>query len=70
MTLDDYIAERNRIQLEAEAIGEEAGIERWVRLGVANRHIQRIIYGKLSLTPAVEEEIVECLRRNSGHDKG
>ena len=59
MTIDDYIVERNRIQLAAE--NQEKGAECWTKLGVANRHIDRVLTGQLELTPAVEDEIIRCL---------
>lgn len=61
MTIDDYIAKRNEIQLTAEAKGIKAGREQWTRLGIANRHISRVLEGILSLTPAIETEIQRCL---------
>ncbi len=64
-TIDDYIAERNAIQLKAEAAGDEAGATQWTNLGVANRHIERILKGELSLTPGVAGEIQKCLTQNS-----
>lgn len=63
MTIDDYIAKRNTIQLDAEMRG--AGDAMWRRLGVANRHITRVLDGTLNLTPVVEREIVSCLEMAS-----
>jgi hypothetical protein len=37
----------------------------WRRLGVANRHIQRVLDGTLLLTPAVAAEIERCLEEAS-----
>jgi hypothetical protein len=34
--------------------------ECWQRMGIANRHLQRIEIGLLSLTPGVEQEINRC----------
>jgi len=65
MTIDDYIEQRNAIQFKAELISEEAAAARWIELGVANRHIERVLAGEMQLTPAVEYEIADCLRRNS-----
>lgn len=57
--IDSYITRRNYLQCAAEDAG--CGEEIWVRLGVANRHIGRVIDGELPCTPAVEREIGECL---------
>jgi len=59
-TIDDYVAKRNEIQLEAENIGDDAAAKMWSRLGVANRHIERVVSGRLELTPAVAAEIERC----------
>lgn len=62
-TIDDYIEQRNAIQLRAEALGEERARSTWLKLGVANRHISRIVSGQLILSPQVEWEIQKCLER-------
>lgn len=59
--IDHYISRRNEIQLRAENISEEAGRQMWQRLGVANRHIDRVLTGQLPLTPSVAGEIERCL---------
>lgn len=56
MTINDYVEERNRIQIESGDSGAT-----WAKLGVANRHIERVVRGALSLTPAVEKEIRDSL---------
>lgn len=65
MTIDDYIQQRNELQLIAEDTCSYSSIdcadEMWVRLGVANRHIERVLTGQLPLTPGLEEEIQRCL---------
>ncbi len=61
MTIDDYINKRNEIQLEAESRGEETGRRCWAELGVANRHIEAVLRGDLTLTPGVRSEIERCL---------
>lgn len=65
MTIDDYIEQRNRIYLIAEnrygAKSKQAD-DTWERLGVANRHIERVLRGQLTL-PMVEKEIATCLIR-------
>jgi len=58
--IDQYIRRRNEIQLKAEQEGETEGRIMWSRLGVANRHIERVLGGALVLTPAVEAEINRC----------
>lgn len=73
MNIDDYIEERNEIgllaepgnagnkipdQKEAEAFAQRI----WMELGVANRHIERVLKGTMSLS-AVEGEIQSCLKR-------
>jgi hypothetical protein len=60
MILEDYIQRRNTIQLRAETRGD--GARCWTELGVANRHIERVVMGTLKLQQ-VEPEIVACLRR-------
>jgi hypothetical protein len=62
MTIDDYIARRNQIQLKAEAIDKETADRCWAELGVANRHIQRVLGGQLPLR-IVSDEIEKCFRR-------
>ncbi|MDE1871811.1 MAG: hypothetical protein KGI06_06255 [Candidatus Micrarchaeota archaeon] len=61
-TIDDYIERRNAIQLRAENRSKEAADRTWIELGVANRHIQRVLDGVLKL-PMVEVEIEKCLTR-------
>jgi hypothetical protein len=60
--LDYYIAERNKIQLDAEKKTPNIANMCWIKLGVANRHIERLIAG-LTLTPAIGDEIAGCLER-------
>jgi hypothetical protein len=60
MTIDDYIAERNKILLSMEDTPDADRC--WVELGVANRHIGRVLDGTLRLE-AVEAEINQCFRR-------
>jgi hypothetical protein len=59
-SIDDYIKQRNEIQLAAEEKGN--GDSCWIRLGPANRHIERVLAGS-ALTPAVEREIQNCFDR-------
>lgn len=61
-TIDDYIERRNAIQLRAENRSKEAADRTWVELGVANRHITRVIEGIFPLR-LVEDEIEKCLTR-------
>lgn len=61
-TIDDYIERRNAIQLCAENRSKEEADRIWVELGVANRHIQRVLDGVLKLS-MVEGEIEKCLTR-------
>ena len=63
MTLDELILMRNAAQCDAEDCG--LGDDMWTRLGVANRHLSRLVCGELTLTPAVEGEIVQCIRSAS-----
>lgn len=70
MTLDDLIEERNEIQFLSEGHSEDEAIECWTRLGVANRHIERVVTGVLPLTPAIELEIAECFQRVREWQKG
>lgn len=60
-TIDDYINERNAIQLKAEAIADSCGARCWAIMGVANRHIARVVEGILPLLPMVEKEIQQSL---------
>lgn len=62
MTIDDYISERNKVYLRVQAAGKEAADRCWTELGVANRHIERVLTGALHLR-VVEREIAACLRR-------
>jgi hypothetical protein len=64
MSIDDYIQQRNEIMLAAENENQAVADRKWIALGVANRHIQRVLDGELSLTPAVEQEIQRCLESN------
>ncbi len=63
MTIDDYIDQRNKIQLAAEALGDETGRKMWIRLGAANRIIKAVLDNNLTLVPGVVAEIENCLRR-------
>lgn len=61
--MDDFdriVERRNAIQLEAEDAG--CGTDMWLRLGIANRHIKRVVEGKLKLHHVVSE-IEACFRR-------
>lgn len=62
MGIDDLIKRRNNIALVAENHDDEnvAG-DCWARLGVANRHIERVLEEVEPFTPGVEREIVQCL---------
>jgi len=62
VTIEDYIAERNKLYLQAESRGPEVADQCWSELGVANRHISRVLDGTLTLI-FVECEIERCLRR-------
>jgi hypothetical protein len=62
MTIDNYIEQRNDIQLRAEGVGKELADKCWVELGVANRHINRVIDEELPLS-IVEDEIQKCFYR-------
>jgi len=61
-TIEDYIDQRNDIQIRAEDLGSELATSCWTELGVANRHIQRVVAGTFPLQ-FVENEIVRCLER-------
>ncbi len=63
MTIDDYIERRNAIQLRAEPLGKETADRCWTELGVANRHIERVLDGVFPMVPGVEREIVQCFKR-------
>ena len=69
MTIDDYIERRNKIIFSADAISKDFADKIWTELGVANRHIQRVISG-VCLLHFVENEIRECLVRVNGIVKG
>ena len=62
MTIDDYIAQRNEIYFDALSKYEQFGELVWSELGVANRHIERVVKGTFQLH-MVEREIVACLER-------
>ena len=61
-TIDDYIEERNAIQLKAEPLGDKEANKCWAELGVANRHITRVLDGMFELGD-VEKEIEACFHR-------
>ena len=75
MTIDDYIEQRNELYLKAESVDSATGTPFgkkgpladliWTELGVANRHIERVLNGKIKLK-FVEKEIDACLKRVSG----
>lgn len=62
MTIDDYIKQRNDIQLRAEGISKEVADRCWTELGVANRHIERVVDEVLPLH-IVSNEIESCFAR-------
>ena len=62
-SIDNWIEERNKIQLNAESVSDEFAKQIWISLGVANRHIARVLNGDLDLVPAVEQEIEACFKR-------
>lgn len=72
MTVDDYIEQRNALYLKAEnaesrtiGSGKSPGPFAnliWTELGVANRHIERVIEDKVKLFQ-VEKEIQDCFKR-------
>lgn len=70
--IDIYIQKRNNIQLCAENISEEVAQVCWSHLGVASRHIVRVVQKVISLTPAVEQEIKDSFARAEQYlaDKG
>ena len=63
--IDRYIQRRNDIQLMAETEGDGLARECWTRLGVANRHIRRVLAGVLPLTPGLVYEIDSCLQETA-----
>jgi len=69
-TIDSWIMLRNEVQFEAENMGEAVADECWRGLGVANRHIIRVVDGLLPLTPVLEREIEDCLERTGAWLKG
>jgi hypothetical protein len=56
--IDRLIACRNEIQLLAESI--DCGDECWVRLGIANRHLERLVSGTMELSRGVEDDVSRC----------
>lgn len=61
MEIDELIERRNKLQLRAESLNESLARQCWERLGVANRHIERVLSGILALTYGVENEIIQCM---------
>ncbi len=59
--IDALIEQRNAVSLEAEAISDGMGAAVDVRLGVANRHINRVLTNQTALTPGIEAEIVRSI---------
>lgn len=68
MLIEEYIEQRNEIQFQAEALGKELADKCWIELGVANRHIERVVSGIFPLQ-LVENEIVSCLQRVRKDDR-
>jgi len=64
-SLDDYIEERNRLFLAALSISNTFSDRIWTELGVANRHINRLIKGTLQLN-MVRQEMDRCFEKVSG----
>jgi hypothetical protein len=62
VTIEDYIEKRNEIVFSAESVNKELADVVWTELGVANRHIERVIDGVYPLQ-FVEKEIDTCLFR-------
>lgn len=62
-TIERLIDKRNYIQELAESRGKETADRVWAELGVANRHITRVVEGEMRLTPAIENEIEQCIKR-------
>jgi hypothetical protein len=60
-TFDQLCERRADIQIRGESIGK--GDECWERLGVANRHLQRLSDGIFKLSPAIAHEITNCFAR-------
>lgn len=56
--LDELIERRNAIQI---ASGDSDRC--WQMLGVANRHIMRVIDGEFTMTPGVLRDIERCFER-------
>lgn len=61
--IDEVVNARNEIQFRAEDISEEVAKHCWSELGVANRHIERLISGELKFSPAVAAEIQKSFER-------
>jgi hypothetical protein len=66
LSIDDLIEERNKLHLEAEAVSEQCAQRRWIELGVANRHIARVLEGHLQLTRGFDALDVRRWRRRGG----
>lgn len=62
-TIQRLIDKRNFIQQLAGHRGKETADRVWTELGVANRHITRVVEGEMRLTPAIENEIEQCIKR-------
>jgi hypothetical protein len=56
--IDRLIACRNEIQLLAESI--DCGDGCWVRLGISNRHLERLVSGTMELSRGVEDDMSRC----------
>lgn len=61
-TIDEYAEERNGIFVQALNIDETFSDKIWTELGVANRHISRVIEETLPLR-VVTDEIEKCFDR-------
>lgn len=62
MTIDEYAEERNNIFFSAQALGKHFDDVIWTELGVANRHISRVLNDAVPMR-MVEGEIESCFRR-------
>jgi hypothetical protein len=63
LSIHSWIDQRNGIQFYGEALGDIVAVECWERLNVANCHIDRVTKGSAPFTPAVEDEIADCVDR-------
>jgi len=61
--IDLLISRRNDLQFQAENINEVTAEKCWTLLGVANRHIERLVGKTLPFSNSIKFEVEKCFER-------